>query len=116
MLCKRGAIALVDKSRAVAEAGGAGMVLYNDPASATTNLLALFHSVPAVHITAANGLAVKAYITSQGASATASIAQSTVTYDLPAPLTASFSSRGPLVGASGNLLKPDIIAPGHLLH
>jgi hypothetical protein len=111
VLCKRGAIALVDKSRAVAEAGGAGMILYNDPAGAT-NLLALFHSVPAVHVTAANGLAVKAYIIAQGASATASIAKATVTYDLPAPLTASFSSRGPLVGASGNLLKPDIIAPG----
>ena len=111
VLCKRGVIALVDKSRAVAEAGGAGMVLYNDPAGGT-NLLALFHSVPAVHITAGNGLAVKAYIAAQGAAATASIAQSRVTYDLPAPLTASFSSRGPLVGASGNLLKPDIIAPG----
>lgn len=111
VLCKRGVIALVDKSRAVAEAGGAGMVLYNDPAGGT-NLLALFHSVPAVHLTAANGLAVKAYIAAQGPAATASIAQSTVTYDLPAPLTASFSSRGPLVGASGNLLKPDIIAPG----
>lgn len=111
VLCKRGVIALVDKSRAVADAGGAGMILYNDPAGAT-NLLALFHSVPSVHITAAHGLAVKAYVTAQGASATASIAQSTVTFDLPAPLTASFSSRGPLVGAGGNLLKPDIIAPG----
>ena len=111
VLCKRGVIALVDKSRAVLEAGGAGMILYNDPAGAT-NLLALFHSVPSVHITAARGLAVKAYVTAQGASATASIAQSTVTYDLPAPLVASFSSRGPLVGAGGNLLKPDIIAPG----
>ena len=33
--------AAVDMGRAVAEAGGAGMVLYNDPASTTTNLLAL---------------------------------------------------------------------------
>src|SRR5690606_22272063 len=29
--------------------------------------------------------------------------------------TADFSSRGPLVGASGNLLKPDIIAPGQAI-
>ncbi len=29
-----------------------------------------------------------------------------------APFTASFSSRGPLRGANGDLLKPDLIAPG----
>src|SRR5204862_3968151 len=36
---------------------------------------------------------------------------STITYVDPAPFTASFSSRGPLL-ASGDLLKPDLIAPG----
>jgi hypothetical protein len=110
VLCKRGVIALVDKSYAVAEAGGVGMVLYNDPVGGT-NLLALFHSVPAVHITAADGLAVKAYIAAEGAGASATINQATVVYNVPAPLTASFSSRGPLL-ASGDLLKPDLIAPG----
>jgi len=104
-------IALVDKSAAVAEAGGAGMILYNDPAGAT-NTLALFHSVPAVHVVAASGLAIKSYIASAGASATASIAESTVVYNVPAPLTASFSSRGPLLAGNGDLLKPDLIAPG----
>jgi len=111
VLCKRGVIALVDKSSAVAQAGGAGMLLYNDPAGAT-NTLALFHSVPSVHMVAASGLAVKAYIASTGASATASIAQSTVVFDVPAPLTASFSSRGPLQAGNGDILKPDLIAPG----
>lgn len=108
VLCKRGAIALVDKSRAVFEAGGAGMLLYNDPAGAT-NTLALIHSVPTVHLDAASGLAIKSYVATTGA--TASIAQSTIVFDAPAPLTASFSSRGPL-RASANLLKPDLIAPG----
>jgi len=113
VLCKRGVYALVDKSLAVYEAGGAGMILYNDPApTAATNTLALFHSVPSVHLVAADGLAVKAYIASMGASATASIAQFTVVYDAPAPFTASFSSRGPLVAGGGDLLKPDLIAPG----
>ncbi len=111
VLCKRGAIALVDKSRAVFEAGGAGMVLYNDPAGAT-NTLALFHSVPSVHLVAASGLAVKSYIASAGSSATASIAQSTIVYDVLAPLTANFSSRGPLLAGNGDILKPDLIAPG----
>ena len=33
-------------------------------------------------------------------------------YTEPAPFTASFSSRGPLLAAGGDLLKPDVIAPG----
>jgi hypothetical protein len=61
---------------------------------------------------AASGLAVKAYIALAGASATASIAQATVVYDVTAPLTASFSSRGPLLAGNGDVLKPDLIAPG----
>lgn len=111
VLCKRGVIALVDKSRAVFEAGGVGAIIYNDPVGAT-NTLALMHSVPTVHVIAASGLAIKTYIGSAGASATASIAQSTILFNVAAPLTASFSSRGPLLAAGGDLLKPDIIAPG----
>lgn len=111
VLCKRGVIALVDKSLAVFQAGGAGMILYNDPAGAT-NTLALFHSVPGVHVLAASGLAVKSYIAGAGASASASIAEATVVYDAAAPFTASFSSRGPLLAGGGDLLKPDLIAPG----
>ena len=109
VLCKRGAIALVDKSRAVAEAGGKGAVIYNDPAGAT-NTLALFHSVPTVHVAAASGLAIKTYIAATGP--TASISQSTVILNAAAPFTAAFSSRGPLLGGNGDLLKPDLIAPG----
>ena len=111
VLCKRGVYALVDKSAAVAQAGGVGMLLYNDPAGAT-NTLALFHSVPTVHVVAASGQAIKSYIAGAGSSATASIGQSTIVYDVAAPLTASFSSRGPLLAGDGDLLKPDIIAPG----
>lgn len=112
VLCKRGGgIALVDKSGAVAAAGGAGAIIYNDPAGATS-ILALLHPVPAVHVVAANGLAIKAYIAGAGASATASIAQSTIVLNAAAPVTASFSSRGPLQAGGGDLLKPDVIAPG----
>lgn len=110
VLCKRGAIALVDKTSAVAEAGGAGAVIYNDPAGAT-NTLALFHAVPTVHVVAASGLAIKSYIAS-ASGPTGSISLSTVVNNAPAPFTASFSSRGPLRAGNGDLLKPDVIAPG----
>ena len=36
----------------------------------------------------------------------------TIVYNAPAPFTASFSSRGPLIAGNGDLLKPDLIAPG----
>jgi subtilisin family serine protease len=107
VVCKRGVIARVDKSKAVLEAGGVGMVMYNDPDS---SLNADFHYVPTVHVNKADGLAIKAYALTAGATAT--INQSEIVYDADAPFTASFSSRGPLVGAGGDLLKPDVIAPG----
>jgi uncharacterized protein YfaP (DUF2135 family) len=109
VLCKRGVIARVDKSKAVLEAGGVGMIMYNDPDS---SLNADFHYVPTVHVDKASGLAIKAYIAGGPATATATINQSTIVYDATAPFTASFSSRGPLAGANGDLLKPDVIAPG----
>jgi subtilisin family serine protease len=109
VLCKRGDTALVNKSGAVAAAGGAGAIIYNDPAGAS-NTLALMHAVPTVHVVAASGLAIKAYAAS--ASPTAEIAQSTIVMTAAAPFTANFSSRGPLLAGNGDLLKPDLIAPG----
>ena len=106
VVCQRGVTARVNKSLAVKEAGGVGMVLFNSPDS---SINADFHFVPTVHVSNANGLAIKAYAATAGATAT--INQATIVYDVAAPLTASFSSRGPLL-ASGDLLKPDLIAPG----
>ena len=107
VICKRGSNARVEKSQAVQEAGGVGMILYNSPDG---SLNADFHFVPTVHVGQADGLAIKAYAATAGA--TASIAQATIVYNLPAPNTASFSSRGPLRAGNGDLLKPDLIAPG----
>ena len=106
VVCQRGVTARVNKSLAVMEAGGVGMVLFNSPDS---SLNADFHFVPTVHVSNADGLAIKAYAATPGATAT--INQATIVYNTPAPYTASFSSRGPL-RASGDLLKPDLIAPG----
>ncbi len=106
VLCKRGVNARTDKSRAVRDAGGVGMVLYNDPDSSVN---ADFHFVPTVHVARADGLAIKAY--AAGATATAAQAASTTGVGR-APDMASFSSAGPALSAGGDLLKPDITAPG----
>lgn len=107
VVCDRGVTARTNKSLAVKEAGGAGMVLVN---TSNNSINADLHFVPTVHLNVGPGTEVKAYAGSVGASA--SIAQSTLVTEAVAPFTATFSSRGPLLAAGGDLLKPDVIAPG----
>jgi hypothetical protein len=107
VVCDRGVTARVNKSLAVKEAGGIGMILVN---TSVASVNADFHSVPTVHLQYTDRDAVKAYAGTTGPTAT--INQSQVLLNAPAPFTASFSSRGPLRATDGNLLKPDIIAPG----
>jgi subtilisin family serine protease len=112
VVCDRGGNVLVNKAQAVKDAGGVGMVLANTPTSNNTTL-PILHVIPTVHIPfttvdAFNGL--KAYAASAGATAT--IAAATLVFNVPAPVTADFSSRGPLLAGGGSLLKPDLIAPG----
>ena len=107
VVCDRGVTARVNKSLAVQEAGGIGMILLN---TSPNSLNADFHFVPTVHLQNTDRAAVKAYAATPGA--TAKINDSTIVYNAPAPFTASFSSRGPLTAGGGDLLKPDVIAPG----
>ncbi|HEY3158933.1 MAG TPA: S8 family serine peptidase [Vicinamibacterales bacterium] len=107
VVCDRGVTARVNKSLAVQEAGGVGMILVN---TSVNSINADFHIVPTVHLQNTDRPAVKAYAATPGA--TAKINQSTLIYTAPAPFTASFSSRGPLRAGGGDLLKPDVIAPG----
>ena len=106
VVCDRGVNARVSKSQAVKDAGGLGMVLVN---TNVNSLDADFHAVPTVHLPVANRAAI------QAAAATASagtISAAQIVFTTPAPFTASFSSRGPLRAGIGDLLKPDLIAPG----
>ena len=97
VVCDRGTTARVNKSLAVAEAGGVGMILINPSAN---SLNADFHFVPTVHLQNTDYAAVHAYAATAGATAT--INQATITYSEPAPFTASFSSRGPLAAGGGD--------------
>jgi subtilisin family serine protease len=83
------------------------MILVN---TSPNSINADFHFVPTVHLQDTDRAAVKAYAAMAGATAT--INQATIIYNAPAPFTASFSSRGPLRAGGGDLLKPDVIAPG----
>ena len=106
VICTRGTNPRVSKSLAVKNAGGVGMILVDNGAG----LVAETHSVPTVHVTAADGAAIKAYAVAAGAGATAS--ESAFYFGKqPAPTIAGFSSRGPNL-ADSNILKPDMAAPG----
>jgi fibronectin type III domain protein/subtilase family protein/PA domain-containing protein len=107
VVCDRGVIPRVSKSAAVAQAGGRAMVLINTVAGSVD---ADLHAVPTVHLDLANADRVKAYLATAGADATATIVPQ-ASDDPPVPALADFSGRGP-APADGDLLKPDLTAPG----
>jgi subtilisin family serine protease len=109
VLCKRGTNARVEKSQAVKQAGGVGMLLFN--ANDAQSLNADNHWVPSLHVNFTQGSAIRAYIASAGAGATASLSGGTKEFGGGNTM-ADFSSRGPLLEGTGDLLKPDITAPG----
>lgn len=108
VICNRGENDRVDKSRAVREAGGVGMIQVDNG----SGLVADMHSVPSVHVTQADGQAIRSYAAASAANATAAISKFVVGVSrLNAPIMANFSSRGPN-RADANVLKPDVTAPG----
>jgi len=107
VVCDRGVIARVEKSYAVKLAGGIGMILAN-PLSSSLN--ADLHYVPTIHVDHVARLAIQAYVGGT-MEPTATLSAGTMV-TAAAPTVASFSSRGPALAGGGNLLKPDIMAPG----
>jgi hypothetical protein len=108
VVCDRGVIDRVAKSAEVERAGGAGMVLVN---TSPGSLDADFHMVPTVHLDDVDGAKVKRYVASQGRQARAAL-DPTGRDNTPVPQVAGFSSRGPLLAGGGDILKPDLSAPG----
>ena len=108
VVCDRGVVDRVDKSAEVKRVGGKGMVLVNLTENSTDGDT---HAVPTVHLNVPFGPAVKKYAKKSGATATlreGNLSSTPSRY----PQITSFSSRGPSVGNGGDLLKPDIAAPG----
>ena len=107
VVCDRGVYDRVAKSREVARAGGVGMVLVNVVPGSLDNDL---HTIPTVHLADTERDAVRAYAAS--ADATGAIVDDNTGSTTQVPEVAGFSSRGPSLGAGGDILKPDIAAPG----
>jgi hypothetical protein len=108
IVCERGVNARIEKSFVSRDAGAVGMVLVNvTPNSLNGDL----HAIPSVHI------GNDAYEPLTDYLATANPVGSIVPLDpgestLEVPEIAAFSSRGPSITTSGDILKPDISAPG----
>ncbi len=107
--CLRGKYARVDKSAEVARAGGIGMVLAN-PSPNSIN--ADFHSVPTVHLNSEAGSVVYDYLGTDGSHTATLVPGNLTSTQTPVPQISGFSSRGPAVANQGDILKPDIGAPG----
>ena len=109
VLCRRGAIARADKSLAVSQAGGVGMIMYEN--TDDNNLFSDTHWVPSVHIDNTPGLAIKAYIALPALRQRREIVAEQISEWPSAPSMTIFTSRGPNP-VSPDLIKPDITAPG----
>lgn len=108
VVCDRGGNARVEKSDEVKRAGGVGMVLVNLTENSRD---ADTHAVPTVHLNIPESLDVRRYADTPGATASlkkGNLSGTPIVY----PQVAGFSSRGPALGVAGDLLKPDIAAPG----
>ncbi|ALD13581.1 S8 family serine peptidase [Clavibacter capsici] len=106
--CDRGVSARIAKSAEVRRAGGIGMVLTNVKADSEDLDT---HTVPTVHLDVDARDAVVAYAAKAGATATLTPGN-TSGVERPAPQVTGFSSRGPESIDDGDIIKPDITAPG----
>ncbi|KAM3321920.1 subtilisin-like protease 4 [Capsicum chacoense] len=105
-----GGITNVKKGQAVKDAGGVGMIVIN-PSRYGVTKSADAHVLPAMDVSAADGLKILAYMNSTSNPVATITFQGTIIGDKNAPIVASFSSRGPSEASPG-ILKPDIIGPG----
>lgn len=109
VVCDRGSNARVEKSQAVEEAGGIGMILTNvTPASLDND----FHTVPTVHVADTARAAVLEYVQGGTDRVVTLIGENVTGIETPVPQVAGFSSRGPMLADGSDVIKPDITAPG----
>lgn len=110
VVCDRGGNARVAKGTAVKKGGARGMVLANTQPG--ESLVADAHIIPAIHLSKADGDALKTWL-STGSGHTATIQATQISFDpAHADAMAGFSSRGPNLNTARDVIKPDVTAPG----
>ncbi|KAL2535271.1 Subtilase family protein [Forsythia ovata] len=110
VVCDRGGTTRASKGEVVKSAGGAAVVVAN-VAPIGEGLVADSHIIPGLAITESGRHTVRNYINSNPNPRAKLIFRGTEIGVKPAPVVASFSSRGPSTD-SVYVLKPDVIAPG----
>ncbi|MET8979981.1 S8 family peptidase [Streptomyces sp. NPDC004539] len=110
VICDRGGVAIWDKGREIADRGGVGMAVANTPTSAQ-DFLPNDYVVPTVHLSQEDGKNIREYAATPEATGEFVPGITRVR----APQITSFSSGGPDRYSGGDLLKPDIAAPGRLV-
>ena len=109
VLCLRGGNGRIAKSQAVFDAGGIGMVLYNE-----TDVDTLFSDnffLPTVMVDHTPGTAIKAWLATPGSHRGRLAAGAIGRSPFASPTMAYFSSRGPNP-TGADIIKPDLTAPG----
>ncbi|ACY12870.1 S8 family serine peptidase [Haliangium ochraceum] len=110
VVCDRGAIARTAKGQNVRDGGAGGLVLAN-LAGGATSVVADPHVLPAIHIDAAQGDLLRAWLASgSGHTGTITATEQPVSDLSAADIMASFSSRGPY--DAFDILAPNVAAPG----
>jgi subtilisin family serine protease len=108
VVCLRGVVDRIEKSFEVKAAGGVGMVMINP---SPNSLNADLHAVPSVHLSDTALAPVSAYVA--GPSPVGKIVRLRAGEShTKVPEVAEFSSRGPSTTTGGDILKPDLSAPG----
>ncbi|WP_345463089.1 S8 family serine peptidase [Nocardioides marinquilinus] len=103
VVCERGGVARVDKSRAVALADGVGMVLVDVRGEGVATDA---HEVPTVHLAAGPGRRLLRWLATERAPRVRLVPRGLVR---AAPRVAPFSSSG---STTTTVVKPDVVAPG----
>ncbi|MHC5908491.1 S8 family serine peptidase [Streptomyces sp. S6] len=105
VVCDRGVVDRIAKSAEAKRAGAVGMVLVNVSQGSTDGDS---HTLPTVHLDVPDSTVVRAYAATAGATGSLVVGGADIAY----PQVAGFSSRGPSLQNNGDVLKPDISAPG----
>lgn len=110
VVCDRGVNSRAAKGDVIRKSGGVGMILANGVFDGE-GLVADCHVLPATAVGASAGDEIRKYIASTAIPTATILFRGTRLGVRPAPVVASFSSRGPS-SQSPEILKPDVIAPG----